>query len=164
MITIVKTSTTKKTGESVLFQPVLKAYPTCHSWIITAHLSLGHLEHHWKYFNRQIDKTHQLLLSLSHWPAAPAHLLSPLQVELNTINDMYDSGKPTILSVINLLNTDPSLDGSHMVILQPPMISVLNFLELHIMKLWQWRFCHDSSGSAKKWVDNFVPFLHHFSH
>ena len=111
MITFTATSTTKEIGESVLFQPVLKTYPTCHSWIITAHVSLGHLECHWKYFNRQLDKTCQLLLFLSHQPAAPTHLISPLQVELTTINDMYNSCKPTIISAINLLNTDPSFDG-----------------------------------------------------
>ena len=75
------------------------------------HVSLGHLECHWKYFNREMDKTHQLLLFLSHHPAAPTHLLSPLQVELDTINDMYMIlCKPTIISAINLLNTDPSFD------------------------------------------------------
>ena len=37
--------------------------------------------------------------------------MSPLQVELKTINDMYNSCKPTIISAINLLNTDPSFDG-----------------------------------------------------
>ena len=111
MITLTTTSTTKEIGESVLFQPVLKAYPTCHSWIITAHMSLGHLECHWKYFNRQADKTHQLLQFLSHCPAAPTHLISPLQLELTTINDMYNSCKPTIIFAINLLNTDPSFDG-----------------------------------------------------
>ena len=79
MITLTTTSTTKETGESILFLPVLKAYPTCHSWIVTAHVSLGHLEHHWKYFNRQMDKMHQLLLFLSNHPAAPTHLVSPLQ-------------------------------------------------------------------------------------
>ena len=110
MITIVNTSTTKEIEESVLFQPDLKAYPTHLSWIITAHISLQHLEHHWKYFNRQMDKTHQILLFLRHHTAAPTHLLSPLQVELNTINDMYNSGKPTILSAINLLNKDPLFD------------------------------------------------------
>ena len=52
----------------------------------------------------------QLLLFLSHHPAAPTHLLSPLQVELDTINDMYNSCKPTIISAINLLNTEPSFD------------------------------------------------------
>ena len=44
-------------------------------------------------------------------PAAPTHLLSPLQVELDTINDMYHSCRSTIISVINLLNTDRSFDG-----------------------------------------------------
>ena len=111
MITLATTSTTKEMGESVLFQPVLKAYPMHHSWIITAHVSLGHLECHWKYFNRQVDKTHQLLLFLSHCPAAPTHLFFPLQGELNTINDMYDSSRPIIISAINLLNTDPSFNG-----------------------------------------------------
>ena len=111
MIILTTTSTTKEIGESVLFQPVLKAYTTHHSWIITAYVSWQHLEHHWKYFNRQLDKTHQLLLFLSHQPAAPNHLLSPLQVELATINDMYNSCKPTIISAINLLNTDLSFNG-----------------------------------------------------
>ena len=44
-------------------------------------------------------------------PAAPIYLLSPLQVELTTINHMYNSCKPTIISAINLLNTDPPFDG-----------------------------------------------------
>ena len=111
MITLTTTSTTKDTGESVLFQPVLKAYPTHLSWIITAHVSLGHLECHWKYFNRQLDKTHQLLLFLSYQPAAPTHLLLPPHVELTTINDMQNFCKPTIISAINHLNTDPSFNG-----------------------------------------------------
>ena len=58
-----------------------------------------------------MDKTCILLLFLSHHPAAPTHLLSPLQVELDTINDMYDSCRPTIISTINLLNIDPSFNG-----------------------------------------------------
>ena len=111
MISLITASTTREIGELVLFQPVLKAYLTCHSWIITAHISLGHLECHWKYFNRQEDRTHQLLQFLSHHPAAPTHLISPLQVELTTINNMYISCKPTIISAINLLNTDTSFDG-----------------------------------------------------
>ena len=62
-------------------------------------------------FQQKMDKTHQLLLFLSHCPAAPTHLLSPLQVELDTINDMYNSCRPIILSAINLLNADPSFNG-----------------------------------------------------
>ena len=111
MITLTAALTTKEIGESVLFQPVLKTYSMHHSWIITKYVSLGHLECHWKYFNRQLDKTHQLLLSLTHQPVAPSHLLSPLQVEFITISDMYNSCKSTIISAINLLNTDPSFDG-----------------------------------------------------
>ena len=108
---ITTASSMKEIGELVLFQPVLKAYLTCHSWIITAHISLGHLEHHWKDFNRQVDRTHQLLQFLSHQPAASTHLISPLQVEFTIIKDMYNSCKPTIISAINLLNTVPSFDG-----------------------------------------------------
>ena len=127
MITLTTTSTTKEIGESVLFQPLLKAYPTHYLWIITAHVSLGHLECHWKYFNRQMDKTCQLLLFLSHQPAAPTHLITPLQVELTTINDMYTSCKPTIISAITLLNTDPSFNG-HMNSNTCHRISLLPFL------------------------------------
>ena len=32
-------------------------------------------------------------------------------MELTNINDIYDSCKPTIISAINLLNTDPLFDG-----------------------------------------------------
>ena len=31
----------QESQESILFHPVLKAYQTCHSWIITAHVPLG---------------------------------------------------------------------------------------------------------------------------
>ena len=111
MITLVNTSSTRESRESVLFQPVLKAYPTHCSWLITAHISLGHLEHHWKSFNRQMDKTHKLLQLLSQQPSAPTQLLATLQVELTNINDIYFSYRPIIVPAINLLNMDPSFDG-----------------------------------------------------
>ena len=44
-------------------------------------------------------------------PSAPIQLISTLQVELTNINDIYDSCKPTIISAIYLMNTDPSFDG-----------------------------------------------------
>ena len=44
-------------------------------------------------------------------PAAPTHLTSPLQVEPSNINDILDTCKPTIISAINLLDTDTSFDG-----------------------------------------------------
>ena len=54
MLTLTTDSSGMELGESVIFQPVLQAYPTRHSWIKMAHVSLGHLEHHWKAFNRQL--------------------------------------------------------------------------------------------------------------
>ena len=111
MVTLVNTSFTRENAELVLFQPILKAYPTCHSWLITAPISLGHLECHWKSFNRQMDKTRQLLQFLNQQPSTPTELLATLQVEITNINDIYISYRPIIIPAINLLNTDPSFDG-----------------------------------------------------
>ena len=63
MITPINT-TKWENQELVLFQPLLKAYPTHHSWIITAHVSLGYLEKQWEMFTRQMDRTQQLLFGL----------------------------------------------------------------------------------------------------
>ena len=79
--------------------------------IITTHISLGHLDHHWEAFNRQLIRTHQLLQFLSQQPLAPTQLMSTLHVELSNIDDVYNSCKPTIISAINLLNINPSFDG-----------------------------------------------------
>ena len=68
MLTPTTNSSRMELGESVIFQPVLQAYPTWHSWIITAHVSLGYWEHHWKTFNGQLDRTQQLLQSLDQQP------------------------------------------------------------------------------------------------
>ena len=93
-------------GESVIFQPVLQAYPTRHSWIITAHISLGNLECHWKLFNRQLARTQQFLRSLDQHPSAPTQLLSTLQLEFSNIQDIYNSGESTITSAIQMLNSN----------------------------------------------------------
>ena len=111
MITLINTSSIRENRELVLFQPVLKAYPTHHSWLIMAHISLGHLECHWKSFNRQMDKTCQLLQFLSQQQSSLTQLLTTLQVELTNINDIYISYRPIIIPAINLLNMDPSFDG-----------------------------------------------------
>ena len=95
-------SSGKELGESVIFQPVLQAYPTHHSWIITAHVSLGHLEHHWKASIRQLARTQQLLCSLDQQPSAPTQLLSMLQVELKNIEYIYNSCKKIIISALKL--------------------------------------------------------------
>ena len=95
-------------GELVIFQPVLQAYPSRHSWIITAHISVGNLECHWKLFNRQLTRTHQFLRSLDHLPSAPTQLVSTLQLELSNIQDIYSSGESTITSAITLLQSNQS--------------------------------------------------------
>ena len=104
-------SSRKELGELVIFQPVLQAYPTCHSWIIMAHVSLGNLECHWKAFNRQLARTLQLPHSLDQQPSVQTQLPSTLQVELSNIEDIYNSGKTTIISAIKLLQSNPSFDG-----------------------------------------------------
>ena len=89
----------------VIFQPVLQAYPTRHSWIITAHISLGNLECHWKLFTRQLTRTQQFLRSLDQHPSMPTQLLTTLQLELSNIQDIYKSSEATITSAIQLLNS-----------------------------------------------------------
>ena len=64
MITLIDTTVTWDSQESVLFQPVLKAFPMHHSWIITAHLSLRNLEKQGKMFIKQMERTQQLLNSI----------------------------------------------------------------------------------------------------
>ena len=92
-------------GESVIFQPVLQAYPTRHSWIITVHVSLGNLECHWKLFTRQLTRT-QFLRYLDQHPSAPTQLLTTFQLELSNIQDIYKSSETTIPSAIQLLNSN----------------------------------------------------------
>ena len=58
------------------------------------------------YFNRQFDRTQQLLQSLDQHPSAPTQLLSTLQLELSNIKDIYNSGKTTITSAIKLLQSN----------------------------------------------------------
>ena len=93
-------------GESVIFQPVLQAYPTRHSWIITAHISLGNLECHWKLFKRQLSRTQQFLRSLEQHPSASTQLITTLQLELSNIQDIYKSSETTVISAVNLLNSN----------------------------------------------------------
>ena len=90
----------------MIFQPVLQAYPTRHSWIVTAHISLGNLEQHWKLFKRQLTRTQQFLRSLEQHPSASPQLLTILQLELSNIQDIYKSSKISITSAINLLNSN----------------------------------------------------------
>ena len=108
MLTPTTNPSRKELGESVIFQPFLQAYPTHHSWIVAAHISLGNLECHWKAFNRQLVRTWQLLHYLDQQPSAQTQLLSTLQVELLNIEDIYNSGETTIISAIKLLQSNQS--------------------------------------------------------
>ena len=100
------TSSQPEPEESMIFQPVLQAYPTRHSWIVTAHISLGNLECHWKLFKRQLTRTQQFLRSLEQHPSASTQLLTTLQLELSNIQDIYTSSETTITSAINLINSN----------------------------------------------------------
>ena len=100
-------------GELVIFQPFLQAYPTRHSWIITAHISLGNLECHWKLFNRQLARTQQLPRCLDQHPSAPTQLLTTLQLELSNIQDIYIYGETTITSAIKLLQSNQTQTHIH---------------------------------------------------
>ena len=109
-MTLINT-TTQESQESVLFQPVLKAYPIHHSWIITAHISLENLEKKWRMFIRQMDRTQLILNSLLQMPLAPTHLFSMLQTECTNLDSIYTSYKPLILAAGQLLMKEPSFDG-----------------------------------------------------
>ena len=111
MITTRTISSSREIRESVIFQPVLKAYPTCHSWIISAHVSLYHLECCWKVFTRQLLRTCQLIQFLSHQASAPTQLASALEWEFTNIEDIYNAYQPTIISAMRLLNTNPSFNS-----------------------------------------------------
>ena len=97
----------------MIFQPVLQAYPTRHSWIITAHISLGNLECHWKLFKRQLTRTQQFLRSLEQHLSASTQLLTTLQLELSNIQDIYTSSESTITSAINLINSNQPQPITH---------------------------------------------------
>ena len=111
MVTLVNATVLQESWESVLFQPVLKAYPTCHSWIITAHISLGNLEKQWRMFIKQMERTQQLLNSIQQKPLAPTHMISALQAELTNLDSIYTSYRPLILAATQLLKKEPSFDG-----------------------------------------------------
>ena len=104
-------NTTQDNRESVLFQHVLKAYPTHHPLMITAHVSLGNMEKQWRLFTKQMIRTHQLLPSLIWNPAAPTELLSGLDEEFSDLNSIYTSYQPLIQAATQLLQREPSFDG-----------------------------------------------------
>ena len=117
MITLIDATVTQESQKSVLFQPELKAYPPCHSWIITAHVSLGNVEKQWAMdkFIKPMGRTQQILNSKQQKPLAPTHMISILQAELTNLDSIYTFYKPLILAATQLLRREPSFDGvSHL--------------------------------------------------
>ena len=111
LVTLIDVAVLKESKESVLFQPVLKVYTTHHSWIITAHVSLGNLEKQWRMFVKQMGRLQQLLNSLQQKPLAPTYMISALQAELTNLVSIYTSHKPLILIATQLLRREPTFNG-----------------------------------------------------
>ena len=111
MITLINATVTWESQECLLFQPVMKEYPTHHSWIITTHVSLEDLEKQRSIFIKQMERTQQLLNSIQQKPLAPTHMISTLQAELTNLDSIYTSYRPLILAATQLLKREPSFDG-----------------------------------------------------
>ena len=97
--------------ESVLFQPVLAAYPTRHSWIISAHINLGTLHKPMHMFNRQKNIICEMISKLRNHPGDEIEPLQPFQVELDNLHNLFMAYKPVFSSTRSILQTQLSFDG-----------------------------------------------------
>ena len=97
--------------ESVLFQPILAAYPTRHSWIISAHINLGSLHRPMHMFNRQKNMVRKMISKLRNHPDDEIEPLQSLQVELDNLHNLFMAYKPIFSSARSILQTQPSFDG-----------------------------------------------------
>ena len=121
--------------ESVLFQPILVAYPTRHSWIISAHINLGTLNKPMHMFNRQKNIVHETISNRRNHPDDTIELLQPLQVKLDNLHRLFMAYKPVFSSAMNILQIQPSFDRKPIPPLGRKKWSLLPFL-----------------GSALKWL------------
>ena len=97
--------------ELVLFQPVLAAYPTRHSWIISAHINLGTLHKPMHMFNRQKNIIRETISKLQNHPDDEIEPLQPLQVELDNLHNLFMAYKSVFSSARSILQTQPLFDG-----------------------------------------------------
>ena len=97
--------------ESVLFQPILVAYPTRHSWIISTHINLGTLNRPMHMFNRQKNIVREMISKLRNHPEDAIEPLQPLQVELDNLHSLFMAYKPVFSSTMSILQMQPSFDG-----------------------------------------------------
>ncbi len=104
---------TRTSRESVLFQPVLKAYPTRHSWIITAHISVGKLNKQLRAFSKQRSTARTVLTTLQglNYPFVPEYMVAALQTEVSNLESIFESYQPVITAAIDLFKTQPTFDG-----------------------------------------------------
>ena len=86
----------------------MKAYPTRHSWIVSAHISLGDIQKQVRSFNRQRNNALDTIQRLDGHPALSPALLTGLKIELLNINNMYESYEPAIATATQILATLPT--------------------------------------------------------
>ena len=98
--------------ESVLFQPILAAYPTRHSWIISVHINLGTLHKPMHMFNRQKNIVHEMISKLRNHPDDTIEPLQPLQIKLDNLHNLFMAYKPVFSSPRSILQMQPSSDGN----------------------------------------------------
>ena len=94
--------------ESVLFQPILAAYPTRHSWIISAHINLGTLHKPMHMFNRQKNIVCETISKLRNHLDDAIEPLQPLQVKLDNLHSLFMAYKPVFSSSIGKEETESS--------------------------------------------------------
>ena len=97
--------------ESVLFQPILAAYPTRHLWIISTHINLGTLNKPMHMFNRQKNIVYEMISKLRNHPDDAIEPLQPLQVELDNSHCLFMAYKPVFSSTRSILQMQPPFDG-----------------------------------------------------
>ena len=79
--------------ELVLFQPILAAYPTRHSWIISAHINLGTLHKPMHMFNRQKNIVRETISKLRNHLDDEIKPLQPLQVKLDNLHNLWHTNQ-----------------------------------------------------------------------
>ena len=96
--------------ELVLFQPILAAYPTRHSWIISAHINLGTVHKPMHMFNRQKNIVREAISKLRNHPDDAIKPLQPFQVKLDNLHNLFMAYKPVFSFARSILQTQPSFD------------------------------------------------------
>ena len=121
--------------ESVLFQPILAAYPTRHSWIISAHINLGTLNKPMHMFNRQKNIVRETISKLRNHLDDAIEPLQPLQVKLDNLHSLFMVYKPVFSSTTSILQMQQSFDGKPIPPLGRKKRSLLPFLSSALKRL-----------------------------